>query len=136
MNIDYRTSLDDITAEDLDGFFVGWPSAPTPETHFKILQNSYAVSLAIDDDVERVVGFANAISDGILAAYIPLLEVLPRWQGRGIGTELVEQLSSQLDDLYMVDLSCDPELESFYQPLGFESATAMIRRQYEHQDGQ
>ena len=35
------------------------------------------------DDAGRVVGFVTAISDGVLSAYIPLLEVLPEYQGAG-----------------------------------------------------
>ncbi len=133
--IEYRTDLDDITADDLDGFFVGWPTHPDPATHLRVLENAWAVALAVDTDTGRVVGFANAISDGVLSAYIPLLEVLPEWQGRGIGTRLIEVLCEQLDDLYMVDLVCDAELEAFYEPLGFRALTGMAKRNYEHQTG-
>lgn len=133
--IRYRTDLEGVSPDELTGFFVGWPSAPDPATHLRLLDNSYAFVLAVDAETERIVGFVNAVSDGVLSAYIPLLEVLPDWQGRGIGTELVERICAQLDDLYMVDLACDPELESFYEPLGFEATTAMIRRNYDHQSG-
>ena len=70
-----------------------------------------------------------------MSAYIPLLEVLPNWQGRGIGTRLIEVLCEQLGDLYMVDLVCDAELEAFYAPLGFQVLTGMARRNYENQNG-
>lgn len=133
--LEYQTTLDTIAPDDLDGFFVGWPSHPDAETHLRILRNSYAVALAVDTDTGCVVGFANAISDGVLSAYIPLLEVLPDWQGRGIGTRLIELLQEQLDDLYMVDLCCDAELEAFYRPLGFRTATGMLLRNYDNQTG-
>ena len=133
--IEYRNKLDGVTAEDLDGFFVGWPTHPDPATHLRMLRGAWAVALAVDIDTGRVVGFANAISDGVLSAYIPLLEVLPQWQGRGIGTGLVEVLCEQLDDLYMVDLVCDAELEAFYEPLGFRALTGMAKRNYENQTG-
>lgn len=61
----------------LSGFFVGWPDPPSPERHLQILKNSRFVVIAVDDQASRVVGFVNAVSDGILSAYIPLLEVLP-----------------------------------------------------------
>jgi GNAT superfamily N-acetyltransferase len=133
--IEYRTKLDDITAADLDGFFVGWPTHPSPATHLRMLRGAWAVALAVDTDAGRVVGFANAVSDGVLSAYIPLLEVLPEWQGQGIGTRLIEVLCEQLDDLYMVDLVCDAELEAFYEPLGFRALTGMAKRNYENQTG-
>lgn len=131
----YRTNLDGVCADDLAGFFVGWATHPDPPTHLRILLNSHAVSLAIDEDTERVVGFANAISDGILSAYIPLLEVLPEWQGRGIGRSLIDRLTGALDHIYMVDLVCDPELEAFYQALGFQRLAGMVKRNYAHQNG-
>ena len=45
--------------------------------------------LAVDQDNGRIVGFINALSDGILSAYIPLLEVIQEYQGRGIGKEML-----------------------------------------------
>jgi GNAT superfamily N-acetyltransferase len=133
--IRFQTHLDAITDDDINGFFVGWPSHPDPATHLRMLENAYAVALAVDADTGRVVGFANAISDGVLSAYIPLLEVLPEWQGQGIGTRLIELICKQLDDLYMVDLVCDAELEAFYEPLGFRALTGMAKRNYENQSG-
>jgi ribosomal protein S18 acetylase RimI-like enzyme len=65
-----------------------------------------------------VVGFVTAISDGVLSAYIPLLEVLPEYQGRGIGAELVRRLLDRLGGLYMVDLCCDEDVVGFYERLG------------------
>ena len=71
----------------------------------------------------------------MLAAYVPLLEVLPGYRGAGIGRELVGRLFAQLDDLYMVDLSCDDELAPFYEGLGMRRAVAMVRRNYDAQPG-
>jgi GNAT superfamily N-acetyltransferase len=133
--IDLTTDIGWIEPDDLTGFFVGWPDPPSPETHLRLLQNSHRVVLAVDDASSRPVGFINALSDGILAAYIPLLEVLPDWQGRGIGRRLVERICREYDDLYMLDLCCDPELASFYEPLGFDQVAGMIRRHYAHQAG-
>jgi ribosomal protein S18 acetylase RimI-like enzyme len=117
--IEYTDSLDGVEPEHLEGFFVGWPSLPTPERHLEILRGSSAVVLAREG--ERVVGFVTAISDGVLSAYIPLLEVLPDCQGRGIGSELIRRLLAKLGDLYMIDLQCDEELDPFYSRLGFQS---------------
>ena len=116
--IEYTDSLDGVEARHLDGFFVGWPQPPSPGRHLEILHGSHAVILARDG--EQVVGFVTAISDGVLSAFVPLLEVLPAYQGRGIGTELMRQVLARLDGLYMVDLSCDEELEPFYTRLGFQ----------------
>ncbi len=93
------------------------------------------IELAIDSETEEIVGFVNAISDGILAAYLPLLEVLPAYQKRGIGRELIERILSRLDGLYMIDLTCDADLQSMYQKLGFQEMTAMMIRNFDHQSG-
>jgi len=117
MPIRYTDNLDGITADMLVGFFVGWPSPPSADKHLESLRESFAVELAIDDDANRVIGFINAISDGVLSAYIPLLEVLPDYQGLGIGSALVKRLVARLDNLYMIDLVCDEDVGPFYDRL-------------------
>jgi len=47
-------------------------------------------------------------------AFIPMLEVLPEYQNRGIGKKLVEKILDSLDHLNCIDLTCDEELRSFY----------------------
>jgi predicted N-acetyltransferase YhbS len=79
------------------------------------------------------VGLITAISDGVSAAYIPHLEVIDTMQGQGIGSELVRRMVAKLRALYMVDLVCDPELQPFYERLGFRPLTAMVIRNYDRQ---
>lgn len=133
--ISYRESLEGIKAENLRGFFVGWPDPPSPETHLRLLSNSDHIVLAVDADTGHVVGFITAISDGVLSAYIPLLEVLPAYRGRGIGRELVQRVLDRLSGLYMVDLICDREMESFYARFGMRPGFGMIVRDFSRQSG-
>ena len=133
--IRYQTTLEGISPAMLTGFFVGWPTPPSPEAHLRLLTGSQAVVLAIDEDAGTVVGFITATSDGVLTAFIPLLEVLPAYQGAGIGSELVRRMIAQLDGLYAVDLACDDDLVPFYERLGFAPGRAMLRRDYRHQAG-
>jgi GNAT superfamily N-acetyltransferase len=114
--IEYRSTPAGLVPGQLQGFFVDWPSPPTAERHLEILHGSHAVELALEG--ERVVGFVTATSDGVLSAFIPLLEVLPDWQGHGIGTELMRRMLARLESFYMVDLCCDAPLEPFYVRLG------------------
>ena len=53
-----------------------------------------------------------------MSAFIPLLEVLPEYQRRGIGSELVRRMLLLLADTYMIDLCCDEELVGFYERFG------------------
>jgi GNAT superfamily N-acetyltransferase len=117
--IAYEDDASAVAPEQLEGFFVGWPSPPSPERHLELLRGSAHVVLARDED-GRVVGFVTAISDGVLSSYIPLLEVLPEYQGHGVGTELMRRMLAKLRDLYMVDLCCDAALEPFYRRLGLQ----------------
>jgi ribosomal protein S18 acetylase RimI-like enzyme len=133
--IHYTSSTESITPDQLAGFFEGWPNPPSPETHLRLLRQSDEVVLAVDEAAGEVLGFITAISDGVLAAYIPLLEVRPAYRGRGIGTALVRRMLDRLDDLYMVDLLCDPDLQPFYAGLGMRPASGMMVRHYAHQAG-
>ncbi len=131
--IKYQTNTDTITVENISGFFVGWANPPLPKTLLQILQNSSPIVLAIDDSTDNVIGFINAVSDKTLSAYIPLLEVLPEYQKKGIGSELVERILEQLKDFYMIDLCCDVELNSFYRKFNFIKSNAQIIRNYQNQ---
>lgn len=132
--ITYQDSLENIRAAQLEGFFVGWPNPANPETHLRIMQGSYKVWLALDG--EKVVGFITAISDGVLTAFIPLLEVLPDYQGQGIGQELTRKMLDSLKHLYSIDLICDEDVQPFYEKLDMRRYTGMIYRNYENQAGQ
>lgn len=131
----YRDNLDGLTPRKLAGFFEGWPDPPSPETHLRILQGSAHVILALNDETGAVVGFVTAISDGVLSAYIPLLEVRRDYQGRGIGQELMRRMLVRLEHLYMVDLICDLELQPYYQRFGMRPASGMMLRHHSRQAG-
>jgi ribosomal protein S18 acetylase RimI-like enzyme len=131
--ITYTSSLADVTSDHLQGgFFAGWPNPPSPDAHYQILASSAEIVLARLAD-GTVVGFMTAISDGISCAYIPHLEVLPEYQGQGIGLELVRRMLEKLRHLYMIDLVCDPSLQPFYERLGMRAVVGMVRRNHDRQ---
>ncbi len=131
----YTSSLKGISSDMLNGFFADWPNPPSPETHLKLLQNSFKVVLAIDEKTEQAAGFITAISDNVLSAYIPLLEVLPEYQNQRIGKELLNRMLKELDGLYMIDLLCDDSYAPFYEKAGMTRAGGMVIRNYERQSG-
>ena len=135
VTLSYLTSAAGITAGQLAGFFQGWPNPPSSETHLRLLEQSDHVVLAMEDATHQVVGFVTAVSDGVLSAYIPLLEVLPAYRSAGVGSELMRRMLDQLNDLYMVDLLCDPELQPFYARFGMRPAAGMMHRNYSRQSG-
>ena len=135
MNIEYTKDLSSINEDMLAGFFVNWSNPPNSTTHMKILTASYCSFVAVDKDINKVVGFINAISDSILSAYIPLLEVLPEYQGLGIGSELAKCMLEELSDLYMIDICHDVELTKYYARFGALPGNASLFRNYNAQSG-
>ena len=124
----YTTDVRGVTAADLEGFFSDWPVPPTPDQHLEVLRGSDHVVLARDVEGGRIVGFVTAISDGVLSAFIPLLEVLPEHRGSGIGSELVRRMLAELESFAMVDLVCDPELVPFYRRFELMLLSGMSQR--------
>jgi len=133
--IEYRRTVAGLTADQLAGpFFVGWADPPDAETHLRLLGGSDHVVLAVDEE-DQVVGFATAITDGVLAAYIPFLEVVAEHRGRGIGSELVRLLLEDIGDLYLIDAMAEPELQPFYRHLGLRPETGVVLRNQQRQSG-
>ena len=132
MKIAYTSNISKLTPQNLEGgFFVGWKKRVSPAEHLGILINSYKTWVAIDETTGNVVGFINAISDGVLSAYIPLLEVLPSYQRRGIGKELIRRMIDDLSQFYMVDVICDENVQPFYESFGMFRHKSMILRNHE-----
>jgi ribosomal protein S18 acetylase RimI-like enzyme len=78
-------------------------------------------------DGPRLVGFARAISDGVSNAYVSTVAVLPGYQGRGIGRELIARLLAGKDGISFV-LRARPEVQAFYEKCGFSAAPDMMWR--------
>ncbi len=135
MAITYTSDLDGITPQRLGGFFVGWPNPPSSETHLKILQGSDEVVLAVESENEKVIGFITATTDKVISAFIPHLEVLPEFQGNGVGSELVRRMLERLGSFYSIDLMCDPGVQPFYERLGLRPYSGMVSRNFERQSG-
>jgi GNAT superfamily N-acetyltransferase len=125
----YSEDMADVEQEMLVGFFVGWPRRPSAAQHLAVLRGSYRAVVAIDDSTGRVAGFVNLISDGVLTAFIPWLEVLPAYQGQGIGTELMRRVLAHTDRFYSVDLVCDAELVPYYKRFGMLGTSSAVLRQ-------
>ncbi len=127
MNITYISQLDNITCDMLDGFFAGWREPLSCRQHLMVLRGSDHCVLALDED-KQVIGFITAVSDGVLSAYIPLLEILEPYQNMGIGSQLVRKMLAKLQHCRMIDVICDQEVVSFYEKFGFQQSNAMIIR--------
>lgn len=130
MEIRYQKTCEGVTPEQLTGFFTHWRNPRTPAEHLAILHGSDYVVLAIDERSGNVVGFVTALTDGVQAAFIPLLEVLPDYQGRGIGSALMERTIAEFEHLPALDLTCNPGMQPFYARFGMKPSVGAVRRNY------
>jgi GNAT superfamily N-acetyltransferase len=97
-----------------------WSSANKPELLMNALQHSHALVSAWDGG--KLVALGNAISDGFLVAYFPHLLVLPEYQGKGIGTEIMNLLKKKYAGFHQLMLTADGKAVEFYKKCGFERA--------------
>lgn len=69
----------------------------------------------------KLIGYIDSTSNGVTDAYIQDLMVHPNFQGKGIGTELVNQMIAYMKEkqIYMVSVVFEKELKSFYERFGF-----------------
>lgn len=124
--IEYGSDAHELTERDLAPFFAGWSPPPAPSRRLQIMRAAHGIEVARVE--ATVVGLVTALSDGVSWAYIPLLEVMPAYRGRGIGRELVRRILHRYRDLYAIDLVCDDDIVPFYERLGMARVNAMIVR--------
>lgn len=111
---------------DIDSFFVlyestGWndKSKKPKELLFHALKNSwYFVSVYAGD---QLVGCGRIISDGHLHAFITEMIVLPEYQMKGIGKEILKRLVDKALECGIRDIQlfCAKGKEGFYLNNGF-----------------
>jgi GNAT superfamily N-acetyltransferase len=97
-----------------------WSSADEPRELQQALANSHSVITAWDGP--ELVGLGNALSDGALVVYYPHLLVLPTYQGKGIGREIVRRLMARYAGFHQHILVADGGAIEFYKKCGFERA--------------
>ncbi len=72
-------------------------------------------------DGEKLVGYLEVVSDGVTDAYIQNLIVHPEYQGKGIGTELMNRTIAYLKEkkIYMITVIFEENLLPYYKRFGF-----------------
>lgn len=97
-----------------------WSSADKPKELLAALNNSHTLVTARIEG--KLVGIANAISDGHLVVYYPHMLVHPDYQKNGIGQKMMEAMQTIYGEFHQQMLTADEEAVKFYQSLGFERA--------------
>jgi len=93
----------------------------SPEELTQALRASWFVISAYEG--EKLVGFGRLVSDGVIHAMIYELIVLPKYQGRGIGGEILENLVDKCQEAGVRDIQlfCAAGKREFYEKRGFVS---------------
>lgn len=73
-----------------------------------------------------MVGFARAVTDGTLRAYVEDMIVLPQLRGSGLGHRLLARLIEELGENIRVTLFCQPDLVPFYEGSGFRATRQVV----------
>ena len=96
---------------------VGWNRMEKELSNPKM--TSYYHIAAFEGD--ELIGYIDCISNGVTDAYIQDLMVRPDYQGKGIGTKLMNMMIDYLKDnhIYMISVLFDESLKSFYEKFGF-----------------
>lgn len=106
---------------------VGWRT-PDRSLVSKALKNSLFAICAVRQD--EIVGMARFVGDDAIYYYLQDVIVAPKSQRMGVGSALVrrsvEWLSRSAPASSLVMLTCNPELKSFYDRMGFRQTSDII----------
>lgn len=83
-----------------------------------ILASYYHISVYTS---EKLIGYIDCVSNGVTDAYIQDLMVHPDYQGKGLGTELMNQMIAYLKgkNIFMISVVYEESLKPFYAKFGF-----------------
>jgi ribosomal protein S18 acetylase RimI-like enzyme len=105
----------------------GWTGARFAADRFPALIAG-AVQALVAVDGTRVVGFARALGDGVGNGYIATVVVDADYRNRGIGRDLVLTLMGDEPDMTWVLRAARPDVQGFYEKLGFVKSTVAMER--------
>jgi aralkylamine N-acetyltransferase len=125
MDINLSTDINQISWEELANLFELAPLGKKrdPQKLETAFQNSLLRVFAFHDTT--LVGAGRAISDGVWRAAIYDVAVLPEYQGKEIGSKIIQHLidAAKVD---VIMLYAVPSKEKYYERFGFRKmATAM-----------
>ena len=101
---------------------VGWGSYDEKVSEKALANTMYSVSVYDD---EKIIGFGRLIGDGICFLYIHDVMVAPEYQNKKIGTQIMNKLINQINQIKLenpyvrVYLGASKGKEEFYKKFGF-----------------
>lgn len=101
---------------------VNWVSLDPVQAERALDRSLYIVTVY---DEDKAVGMGRLVGDGAVISYIQDLIVVPEYQGKKIGSKIIDRLISRAEELrmpgtvMMLDLMCAKGREQFYEKHGF-----------------
>jgi len=125
MPLTWEHSLDGLDWQELSALYAAAPlGAKSPADLQKAFTNSMFRCFVRDDG--KLIGVGRALADGVDCSYICDVALLPGYQGRGLGQQIVTTLMKLSNGHRKIILYSVPGKESFYKKLGFKRmSTAM-----------
>ncbi len=104
--------------EDLERLFlsVNWNSGKYPDRLYESIRNSTYRIFVYDDD--KLIGLVTALSDECINLFISYLVIDPKYQKQGIGTELLNRITSK-KEFNRIQLITEDKDKDFYIKNGF-----------------
>ena len=121
MTLQFQTSIP--SAEQFWNLFqtTGWNDEYrlAPEQLVEALRASWFVLAAYDDG--KLLGFGRIVSDTVMHAMIYDLIILPEYQGKGIGSQILQKLMERCQQAGIRDIQlfCARGKRGFYEKHGF-----------------
>ena len=99
---------------------LGWNSLKlTVDDLERMCTQSWYALYAFDE--QQLIGMGRVISDGVITAIICGVCVLPSYQSKGIGKEILNRIINHCEQNRVIpQLMCVESLESYYKELGFK----------------
>ncbi|MES5894215.1 GNAT family N-acetyltransferase [Bacillus cereus group sp. RP43] len=99
---------------------LGWNSLELSVNELEQMCKQSWYAIYVFDD-QKLVGMGRVISDGVITGIICGVCVLPEYQSKGIGKEIVERLIRHCEQKRVIpQLMCVEDLKSYYESIGFE----------------
>ena len=96
---------------------VGWNRMENEYTN-PLMKSYYHIAVYVKDEL---VGYIDCVANGVTDAYIQDLMVHPDYQGKGVGTDLMNKMIMYLKEkrIYMISVVFEESLKPFYDKFGF-----------------
>ncbi|TKI84094.1 GNAT family N-acetyltransferase [Bacillus mycoides] len=99
---------------------LGWNSLELSVNELEQMCKQSWYAIYVFDD-QKLVGMGRIISDGVITGIICGVCVLPEYQSKGIGKEIVERLIRHCEQKRVIpQLMCVEDLKYYYESIGFE----------------